>query len=130
MSTEENFAVVSRYAAAWVAGDLATLVACYHDDLSLHYGGASSLAGSHRGKAAALRALGEVSRRTQRKLINIVDVMAGPERAVIIAREAFTRTGETVEFERTLVYAIADGLLHECWLLERDQALVDRFLAD
>lgn len=54
---------------------------------------------------------------------------AGEERAVIIAREAFHRDGETVEVTRVLVYAIADGLLRECWLYDFDQALVDRFLA-
>ena len=130
MSAADNLAAGRRYAAAWLAGDLAAIFACYHDDFTLHYGGASPLAGDHVGKAAALQALAEVSRRTGRKLLGIVDVAAGEHRAVIIARETFTRDGETVELERTLVYTVIDGLLHECWVLDRDQALVDRFLAD
>lgn len=130
MSAAENLSVVTRYAAAWRAGDLATLVGCYHDDFTLHYGGMSAFAGDHAGKPKALQVLGEVSRRTCRKLVDIVDVMAGEARAVIIARERFSRGDETVEIERTLIYTVVDGLLHACWLLERDQALVDRFLAD
>src|SRR5262249_57117629 len=30
---------LDRYVAAWRAGDVAALVACYHDDFTLHYGG-------------------------------------------------------------------------------------------
>lgn len=126
----ENFAAVRRYADAWSAGDLSAILACYHDDFTLHYGGVSSLAGDHVGKPKALQVLAEVSRRTSRKLLGVVDVLAGPQRAAIIARESFTRYGETIEIERTLVYTVVDGLLHECWVLDRDQALVDRFLAD
>ena len=125
-----NLAAARRYADAWSAGDLAAIFASYHDDFTLHYGGSSSLAGDHVGKPAALKALAEVSSRTGRKLLGIVDVAAGERRAIIIARESFTRNGETVELERTLIYTIVDGLLHECWVLDRDQALVDSFLAD
>lgn len=125
-----NLAVARRYADAWRAGDLAAIVACYHDDFTLHYGGSSALAGDHVGKAEALRTLAEIGRRTGRKLLEIVDVTAGNARAVILARESFTRNGESVEIDRALVYAIADGLLRECWLYDFDQALVDRFLAD
>lgn len=124
-----NLAVAQRYAQAWLAGDLPAIFACYHDDFTLHYSGAHSLAGDHVGKAEALRTMAEVGRRTGRKLLDIVDVTAGEERAVIIAREAFHRDGETAEITRVLVYAIADGLLRDCWLYDFDQALVDRFLA-
>lgn len=127
---QQMFTVAHRYAQAWIAGDLPAIFACYHDDFTLHYGGAHSLAGVHVGKAEALRAMAEVSRRTGRRLLEVVDVTAGESRAVIIAREAFQRDGETAEITRVLVYAIADGLLRECWLYDFDQALVDRFLAD
>ena len=129
-TVSRHLAAARRYADAWLAGDLAALFASYHDDFTLHYGGASSLAGDHVGKPAALNALAEFSRRTGRKLLEIIDVAAGEKRAVIIARESFTRNGETAELERTLIYAIVDGLLRECWVLDRDQMLADRFLAD
>jgi ketosteroid isomerase-like protein len=77
MSIEENLAAVRRYADAWKAGDLAGIFACYHEDFTLHYGGANPLSGVHAGKAAALQVLAEVSRRTNRKLEEIVDVGAG-----------------------------------------------------
>jgi len=124
-----NLDTVTRYCAAWRAGDLAALLACYHEDFTLHYAGASSLAGDHIGKAASLKALAEVTRRTNRKLIEIVDVMAGPARATVIARERFEKAGKTAELERVLVYRIEEGKLAECWVYDADQALVDEFLA-
>lgn len=128
--TAENSLVARRYADAWLAGDLAAIVGCYHDDFTLHYGGANPFSGSHRGKAVALGVLSEVTRRTGRKLLEIVDVAAGPERAVVLARESFERDGARATLDRALVYRIEDALLRECWLYETDQATVDRFLAD
>jgi uncharacterized protein len=120
---------VSRYAAAWLAGDRSALAACYHDDFTLHYFGRTPLAGDHCGKAAALATLAEVTRRTNRQLLAIVDVMAGPERGALLVRERFQRAGNMAEVERLLVYAVRDGLLWECWVYDQDQALVDAFLA-
>ena len=119
---------VSRYAAAWLAGDRAGVVASYHDDFALHYFGGNPLAGVHRGKQAALAVLAEVTRRTNRKLLAIVEIMAGPERGALLVRERFERDGRTAEVERLLVYAVRDGLLSECWVYDQDQALVDAFL--
>ena len=92
---ERTRLAVSRYASAWLAGDRAALAACYHDDFTLHYFGRHPLAGDHRGKAAALGILAEVTRRTNRRLLAIVDVMAGPERGALLVRERFERDGRT-----------------------------------
>lgn len=123
-------AAVTRYATAWLAGDRAAIAACYHDEFTLHYAGQNPLAGTHRGKAAAVAALAEVARRADRKLLGVDDVMAGPHRGAILVRELFRRDGRTAELERLLVYAVCDGLLRECWVYDRDQAAVDSFFAD
>jgi len=120
--------VLERYAAAWQANDLPALVASYHDDFTLHYFGRSPLAGEHRGRPAALRVLADVGRRTNRRLVAIVDVLAGRRRGAIVAREAFQRDSLTAEVERVFVYTVRDGRLHECWVYDADQELVDRFL--
>jgi uncharacterized protein len=123
-------AAVTRYATAWLAGDRAAIAACYHDEFTLHYAGQNPLAGTHRGKAAALAALAEVACRANRKLLGVDDIMAGPRRGAILARELFSRDGRTAELERLLVYAVRDGLLSECWVYDSDQATVDAFFAD
>ncbi|WP_063800343.1 nuclear transport factor 2 family protein [Bradyrhizobium lablabi] len=126
---KRNRLALGRYASAWLAGDRAALAACYHDDFTLHYFGRNPLAGDHSGKAAALAILAEVTRRTNRRLLAIVDLMAGPERAALLVRERFERDGRTAEVERLLVYAVRDGLLCECWVYDQEQAMVDAFLA-
>ena len=128
MTAAENLKIVQTYCDAWLRGDLAGVVASYHDDITLHYGGANRLSGRHDGKAAALKALAEVSRATGRKLTAIVDVMAGAERAMVVVRERFEAQGEVAELERVLVYRIADGKLRECWVYDAEQAVVDRFI--
>lgn len=125
-----NLAVAKRYARAWRTGDRVVMADCCHDDFTLHYFGDNPFAGDHVGKVAALATLTRLARHTNRQLIDIVDVMAGPHRAVIVARESFERDGQTAELERVLVYAIRDDKLHACWVYDGDRALVDRFLAD
>jgi hypothetical protein len=125
-----NLAVVQRYATAWRSADRTAIADCYHDDFTLHYFGENPFAGDHAGKQAALATLAKFAERTNRRLISIVDVMAGRKRAVIIARESFERGGRKEELERILVYAINDEKLHECWVFDGDRAVVDLFLAD
>jgi uncharacterized protein len=119
---------LTDYASAWAAGDLARIIATYHDDFVLHYSGSHALSGTHRGKAAALTALAEFGKRTDRKFVRIVDVMAGESRGAIIARELLGADKDRGEVERTLVYRIEAGLLRECWLYDADQALIDRLV--
>lgn len=122
--------VLTRYASAWRAGDLQAIASCYHDDFTLHYFGTSSLAGVHRGKGAALAALADFSRRSRRRLIQISDIAVGATRGVILAREEISIGGRAVEIERTLVYAVRDLLLFECWVLDQDQRLIDEMLQE
>jgi uncharacterized protein len=124
---ENNLAAVQRYADAWKRGDAAALIACYHDDLTLHWFGASPQAGTHRGKAAAIAALVRVQQLTNRKLLEIRDVLASDDHAVLLTRERFERDGRTLELERVLVFRVAGDQLAECWLYDRDQRAVDEF---
>jgi uncharacterized protein len=127
---DANRRVIERYCSAWRAGDVPALVACYHDEFTLHYAGSNPFSGQHVGKAAALTVLAEVGRRSGRRLLSIVDCMAGLARAVIVAREAFERNGVRAELERVFVYTVKDDKLHECRAYDFDQPAVDRFLRD
>ncbi len=123
-----NLAAARRYVDAWLAGDFPAMLATYHDDFVLHWFGANPMAGVKRGKAAAIEALLEFTRRTSRRLVAVVDVMAGEARATIIVRESITAGGETREVERVLVYRVEDGLLAECWVYDEDQRFIDKAL--
>jgi len=122
---DANEAAIRRYCAAWRAGDLAALIECYDDDVVLHYFGRSRFAGDHRGKSAALTVLAQVQQLTHRKLLEIHDVLASEDHAVILARERFERDGRQVESRRVLVYHLRDGKLAEAWIYDDDQRAVD-----
>ena len=118
--------VVRAYTDAWLAGDIATVLDLYADDIVLHYGGANPLTGDHRGKDAAVTVLLAVQEKTQRVPTEVIDVMEGTTYAAAWVREQWVVDGESVELMRLLTYRVADGKLAECWLFDHDQALVDR----
>ena len=105
------------------------LAACYHDDFTLHYFGRNPLAGDHRGKMAALAILAEVTRRTNRKLLGIVDIMAGPERGALLVRERFERDGKAGGIRAAAGLCRARRIAWECWVWDQDQAAIDAYLA-
>jgi len=121
--------IVRRYADAWAANDLPAIVDSYHDEVVFHYFGRSPLAGTHRGKATCLSVLKQVRERTNRRLIEIRDVLAGERFGLIVAVERFERDGASIEIERLLRYRVRDGKLSECWIYDEDQRRVDEFLA-
>lgn len=124
---EENERAIRRYSEAWQSNDVPTMIDCYHDDVVLHYFGRSPLAGEHRGKPAALAVLARVQQLTNRRLLEIHDVLASEDHAAILARERFERDGRQLELRRVLVYHLRDGKLVECWLYDEDQRAVDEF---
>lgn len=119
--------VLRRYARAWQGSDLDTLIGCYHDEFTLHYGGGSRFAGAHRGRDAAVAVMAEVSTVAPRELVSIDALLSGDASGALVATERLTRGDETAEVTRTLQDQVRDGRLFECWLLEHDQATVDRF---
>jgi ketosteroid isomerase-like protein len=130
VSREDNAAAVRAYAEAWQKGDAAAILGLYSDDFTLHYFGRSPLAGDHAGKAAALATLAKVQQLTNRRLIEVHDVLAGEDHGAILATERFERDGRTLDVRRVLVYHVRDGQLTECWLFDDDQRAVDEFWSD
>jgi ketosteroid isomerase-like protein len=132
-SADENrndiHAVLLAYADAWQRGDFAAISNLYHDNFTLHYPGAHALAGTHVGKANSLQILRTVSERTNRKLVSILDVMAGSNRGCLNVTEQWTHDGETTLLERVFVYTVRDAKLEQCWLFDANQEVVAKYLA-
>ena len=126
MSVDASRQLAERYCRAWQDGDLAGVLDCYADGFVLHYLGASRYAGDHVGKEAAVATLAAVSAEARRELLGIENVLASDGGAVIVARERLTRDGEAHDLRRLFRYRVAADRFTECWLLDEDQALVDR----
>jgi hypothetical protein len=128
-ATAANLAAVRRYVDAWLAGDVPAMMATYADGFVLHWFGVNPFARTYQGKAEAIPALMAFTERTRRRLVAVVDVTAGPSRAVVIVREAVTVEGVAHEIERVLVYRTEAGLLAECWVYDQDQRMIDAALS-
>ncbi|MFM8862659.1 MAG: nuclear transport factor 2 family protein [Acidimicrobiia bacterium] len=120
---DETRRVLRKYAQAWLASDLETVLASYHDDIELHYMGSSPLAGTHRGRDAAFAALGQASIRTSRQLIAVEDVLVGESLGALLAIEDLGDPPRRVR--RVLLYRVQDEKLRECWLFDEDQRFID-----
>jgi hypothetical protein len=121
-------ATARRYGDAWTAGDLTAVLDAYADDVVFHYFGASPLAGAHVGKAAALDALALATARTDRRLLEVVDVLGGSQLAALVVTEEVGP--ERTPIRRVLLYRCADDRLAECWLYDEDQRAIDELWAD
>ncbi len=126
-TSDETRDVLGRYAASWQAGDIDGLLGAYADNVVFHYFGATDVAGEHVGKDAAVQAMLAVSGRASRRLVEIVDILAGDSLGSIVAVEELSREDESALVRRVLNYRIENGQIAECWVLDEDQALIDRF---
>jgi ketosteroid isomerase-like protein len=123
-----NRTVLERYAAAWLAGDLPGIIGSYHDEFILHYHGTSDLAGTYVGKEASLRALVEFSQRSERRLVEVTDILVGQTGGALLVRESLGAGDMRFETDRVLVYRVRADLLAECWVYDTDTARVDGVL--
>jgi uncharacterized protein len=124
---DEIYSVMRRYADAWSANDSRAVVDCYHDDVVFYYFGRNALAGTHRGKAACLALLKQVRERTNRRLLEIVEVVAGDSFGFVVARERFERDGRVADVLRVLKYTVREDKIAACWVYDQDQELIDTY---
>ena len=118
--------LTERYCAAWLAGDLETLLDTYADDIVFHYFGDHALSGDHIGKDAAVAALVTGATIAARELLSVDDIMVGAGTATVVVTERFTRDGESRDVTRLFRYRTNTDRFVECWLYEHDQAAIDR----
>jgi uncharacterized protein len=118
--------VITRYAKAWIAGDFATIVNCYDEQIVAHYGGQSSYAGIYHGRDRFIELLLETGQRGGRKLISIDQVDDGGTSGALFVTESFAINGETVIVQRALRFLTNGTTITECWLFDHQQHLVDQ----
>jgi uncharacterized protein len=124
--------VMRRYLEAVQRGDWETGFGFFADDIVLHVPGRSSLAGEHRGRAAAQGYLEAALARSHGAEVEVelVDMLASEERVALIVRETFSRPGAAVEIRRANVYRLRGEEIAEIWIFEANQYEVDELFAD
>lgn len=121
--------VIKAYLDAWTSGDLAGALAMYSDGFTLHYLGDNPLSGIHKGKEAAVAALGTFTAMTQRAMVGVDAVLGGDGYGAVVARERFHAADNPSDVRRVFLYRIEDDLLAECWVFDEEQPLIDELLS-
>ena len=122
--------LITEYLAAARSDDWAAAFGFYADDIVMHVPGRSSLAGERRGKAAAIDYI-QTARDPYREggiELELIDMLAGDERVVLLVRERFHGDGPPVEIRRANVYRVRDDAIVEITIFEADQYTVDALL--
>jgi ketosteroid isomerase-like protein len=124
--------VMTAYLSAARAKDWEAAFGLFADDLVIHIPGRSPFAGDHRGKQAAIDYISAIRERYGDAGIelDIVDMLAGEERFMLLVRERFQDDdGRTITIRRANVYRVAGGRIAEISIYEADQYVVDEELA-
>lgn len=125
-----NEDLVRKAYAAYAASDLTTLRACFAPDVTWHSPGRHPLAGDHRGPDAVVRFLTGIGERTGGTFrLEVHDVLANDEHAVLLSRVHGERGGRSLHDNHALIFHVRDGLITECWGHARDQHAVDDLLS-
>ena len=124
-----NAELLKRYVEAFERKDWGAATAFWAEDIVLHVQGRNPLAGDFVGKRAFLeyhrRLFAELDGTIE--LVEVHDVLVGPERAVALVKERAVRGECTLEFERVNVYALRGGKIAEIWSYDSDPYALDEF---
>ena len=121
--------LIRRYFDA-VRTDHSQTAALYAPDATLHYIGRHILGGVYHGPQEILDLFGrsrEAFRGTQR--LELHDVVAGDRHAVALLKGSAERDGKHLEWQRVVVFHVRDGLIHEQWIHDSDQHVIEQALA-
>jgi uncharacterized protein len=115
---------------AFSKGDMEAVAAILADDIVAHFPGRGPLAGDHKGKDKVLAAMGkqvEITGGTFR--VELHDVLANDEHAVVLNTARAERGDETWEDNGVLVFHVRDGKVSEFWLHPGDLYAADEFMS-
>ena len=113
---------------AFSEGDLDTVSTLFADDIVWHVSGKSSIAGDYKGKEHVFEFFGKVTQDTGGTFkIDIHDVLANDEHAVVLASSSAQKDGKSFEGNGVAVYHVKDGQVAEAWQIAEDQYGTDEF---
>jgi ketosteroid isomerase-like protein len=108
--------------------DIEGFLALHADDVVVHFPGRGPMAGDYRGK----QELASLFQRQMEVLdappeVEVHDILANDEHAIVLNRVRATRGGEVLEQAQVAVLHIAGGKITETWLHFEKQQEMDEF---
>jgi ketosteroid isomerase-like protein len=109
-------------------GDIEAFSGYFTDDVIVHVGGKSSLAGVYKGKDQFLELFQRFLERTPEYSFEPHAYLADDEHGVSLQFSHLKRGDETLDSNDTIVGHFRDGKVSEFWFFSEDQDAVDRFI--
>jgi ketosteroid isomerase-like protein len=108
--------------------DMETFFSHQADDVVLHFPGRGPMAGDYRGRDGMAQLFQkQVEMLDGPPEIEIHDVLASDDHAVVLNRVRATKGGQTSEQQQVVVMHIEGGKITETWLQFSDQQALDEF---
>ena len=130
MSAQTNAEVMRKGYDAFSRGDMDALRnELFTPDIVWHQGGRNQTSGDYRGTDAVLGLFGKLFQLTDGTFqVEVHDVLASEEHAVVLARVRARRAGKTIEHgQYSHVCHFQDGKLSEAWIVDVDPYELDEF---
>jgi ketosteroid isomerase-like protein len=108
--------------------DMETFFGLQADDVVLHFPGRGPMAGDYEGREGMARLFQQQAQMLDAPPeIEIHDVLASDDHAVVLNRVRATKGGQTSEQQQVVVMHIEGGKITETWLQFSDQQALDEF---
>lgn len=113
---------------AMARGDMEAFMGAHADDIVIHLGGRSSLAGTYKGKDQFQEVFAKFMERTPEYTFESHDYFANDEHGVILQRSHFKRGAETLDTDDVFVCHFREGKVAEIWFVTDQPYETDAFL--
>jgi uncharacterized protein len=131
MTEHPNVRLIERGFECFAKGDLAGLRELMTDDVVWHEPGRSPLGGDYKGPEGVLELLRRLQQRSEGTFaVDIVAVLAGPERAVVIQEETARQGERVLDMASAVEFEIHQGKISEVTVYHEDTYHFDEFWSD
>jgi uncharacterized protein len=130
MSAQDNAEIIRNGYAAFSRGDMDALRnELFTADVVWHQGGRNQTSGDYRGVDDVLALFGKLAQLTNGTFgVEIHDVLASDEHAVVLARATGERGGKSIQNgDYAHICHFRDGKLSEAWIVDVDPYGLDQF---
>lgn len=123
-----NIEVLRASDDAMLAGDVETFFSHFTDDVVVHFGGRSSLAGVYKGKEEFADVFNRFMASAGDYTFTNHAYLADDDHGVTMQQATISRDGQTLHQDEVFVAHFRDGKISEMWYLPTEQAALDDWL--
>jgi hypothetical protein len=128
MSADANARVARGIFECFANRDPIRLRGLFHPDATWTVPGASTVAGTYRGRTEIFRFLASLRRRTDDTYRSrLIDALGSEDRAAALYRATGVRNGTELDIDQVLLFTIRDGCVVEVLALPSDPLAFERF---